>query len=396
MNTDKNVTRSAKILFLLITCPSLISVISGITGYDLYANLTTYILSIPLLLSLFIKNKTAKFSRCALFPISFILIFLISYSYTISKYAAQQKFIAVIYLCLIPCILVLLTLRKSGNINDTINEFLKYNLKYSCPIIIVLAILFILGFREAIDDNNRLMVMGFGHPIWASRYVAYLLIFPICFLFKNGSLSKWGWVAIPCAMLLLVSSGSRGPLISFIISVYIIICPKISLKKNILLIIILCAVAYLFMTFSGRMQTDAADSSNAQRILLITRLFENDFDILKGVGIGSYQLLVTGIDEVYYPHNIILETFVEAGLIGLVTLSVFFLYLFRRFRLNLICTICLYYLLNAQLSGDISGNNNFFILATICMAILPLRKSDKSIFSDTYYLNVHNSHNFIV
>lgn len=380
MNTfDKNVTKSAKILFLLITCPSLISVISGITGYNLYANLTVYILSMPLLFSLFKNNKTVKFSRSALFPILFILTFLISYSYTISRYAAQQKFIAIIYLCLIPCIIVLITLRKSGNINETIHEFLKYNFKYSSPIIIVLTVLFILGFKETNEDNSRLMVIGLGHPIWASRYVAYLLIFPIYSLLNNGTVNKWEWLSFPCAMLLLVYSGSRGPLVSFIVSVYIIVFPKISFKKNILLIIILCAMSYLFITFSGRMQTDAADSSNAQRILLITRLFENNFNILKGVGIGSYQLLVTGVDEVYYPHNIILETFVETGLIGLVSLSGFFLYLFRRFRLNLICTICLYYFLNAQLSGDISGNNNFFILATICMAILPLKNRNKSV-----------------
>lgn len=370
--TKSNVN-AARVLFLLTACPNLFSVISGVIGYNMYANLMAYIFSIPFLINLLWKNKKGKFSSKALFPLVFILIFLASYSYTISKYAAEQKLLAVTYTCLVPCVMALFALKKSGNVNNTVNLFLKYNIKYCSIIIVVLAILFVLGFRVSSNDNNRLMVVGLGHPIWASRYVAYLLIFPIYSLLKRGSLSKLEWLAFPCAILLLINSGSRGPLISFIISVYIIICPKISFKKNVLLIGILCAMGFLFMTFSARMQTNATDSSNAQRLILIEQVFENKFDLLKGVGIGGYQLLVTGSDELYYPHNIILETFAETGLFGFAVLCIFLLYLFIRFRLNLLYICCLYFFLNAQLSGDISGNNNFFIFATICMAIFPVK-----------------------
>ncbi|WP_413772122.1 hypothetical protein, partial [Vibrio campbellii] len=45
--------------------------------------------------------------------------------------------------------------------------------------------------------------------------------------------------------------------------------------------------------------------------------FDNYFSIFFGEGLGSFGVIVYGIDQYFYPHNVPLEILFEMGLLGL-------------------------------------------------------------------------------
>lgn len=93
-------------------------------------------------------------------------------------------------------------------------------------------------------------------------------------------------------------------------------------------------------------------------------------NLLTGHGVGSWPLLIGHIDMQAYPHNLILETLVEFGLIGLTILGTLFVYGIRNLggwnviRSNplkmLICMIFLNTFINAMVSGDLTDNRFVF------------------------------------
>ena len=56
----------------------------------------------------------------------------------------------------------------------------------------------------------------------------------------------------------------------------------------------------------------------------IKMIFKDAFHFLFGYGIGSFGTLFNGYDGRLYPHNMILETWFELGLIGIIILGLFF------------------------------------------------------------------------
>lgn len=120
------------------------------------------------------------------------------------------------------------------------------------------------------------------------------------------------------------------------------------------------------MTFSARVQSGGDSASNIQRMILISQAFAAKFDLWKGNGIGSYNFVATGVDELYYPHNLFIETILETGLIGLIILLLSLKIVFpQKSYFLLICFI--YFFINSMFSGDISGNNYLFTFIAICI-----------------------------
>ena len=65
---------------------------------------------------------------------------------------------------------------------------------------------------------------------------------------------------------------------------------------------------------------DTGSSSVAKRFDMLSftfeKIFENAWNFLMGLGIGSFGILFNGVDERNYPHNVILELWFEIGIIG--------------------------------------------------------------------------------
>ncbi len=166
----------------------------------------------------------------------------------------------------------------------------------------------------------------------------------------------------------MLCTGSRAPLISLLATGTLLIWSKLSNRDKFTYILLVIIGTCYFILFSERFTSGSSDYSNQARILLISKAFECEFNHYIGAGIGSFNYLTTGIDELYYPHNLEIETYIETGIIGLVILALLLYQLFRYRGIDIFNYLLLYYFINAQFSGDIAGNNMFFVIATISIA----------------------------
>lgn len=137
------------------------------------------------------------------------------------------------------------------------------------------------------------------------------------------------------ALLFLLVLGARGPTI-FLILLLILKFYNDYGKKVILVLMPLAILIVVFLDVSkfdeirlftrlmGFANNNILDNSTMTRIIDIknsTQIISDNF--ILGIGNGSYGQLMYNTDELYYPHNILLEIFVEYGVIGFILFSIF-------------------------------------------------------------------------
>jgi len=224
----------------------------------------------------------------------------------------------------------------------------------------------------------------------------------ILVIFKKLFSPVFKWSLLILNTLVVVMAGGRGPIIitAFILMLYIIVrffskymgsrarkhCPDVESTgfKNILLAFSIAGTGMvllgiyienmqilIYRSFTRMMglldflRTGMEDASSMVRMEHIgfsaNLIFENMKGFLVGYGLGSYGILYGGIDERSYPHNIILEIWVETGLIGVLLFSIFLVYACRKkFSVNPYVWLMLYLLLNAMKSSSMDELRLFF------------------------------------
>lgn len=257
-----------------------------------------------------------------------------------------------------------------------ISEYLSLGVSISRFVILLIFTLVTLGFVDSTE--GREYVTGIGNPIWAARYTGLAVIFIIINRVQNKQFNLYDIIFIIIGIILIYKTGSRAPLISLFASSILYLWPSLNNKQKVGIISSFILIGLIFMIFSERSSSGATDYSNKARLLLIMKAFDAKFNIYIGAGIGSYNILTTGIDELYYPHNIEIETYIETGLLGL-TLLIYLLYqCFRRTYRNIIGILFIYFFINAQFSGDIAGNNMMFIMAQILFSSQNFKSNEKN------------------
>ena len=105
------------------------------------------------------------------------------------------------------------------------------------------------------------------------------------------------------------------------------------------------------------------------------RIFENAGNFLFGLGVGSFGILYEGVDERNYPHNVILETWFELGLLGVILFILLLLVYFKkiRFRLNFVL-IFIYLLLNSLKSYSLIDLRIMFGILSVLVIYLALKE----------------------
>jgi hypothetical protein len=212
------------------------------------------------------------------------------------------------------------------------------------------------------EVSGRYTIPGVDNSIWFSRFVGMLVLVILCESKVNGKNIGSYLLMLFSGMILLFAGGSRGPVISVIIVFLIKQSYLVSNKKLFLLltVIFLClAIGYLFI---GGYLFETDFYSIYARFDLISSLFDIDLQFMTGSGIGSFALLTSGDDVTYYPHNIFLEIFFENGFSGVVLFLTLLYLFFKSFKPNIVYLLCVYFFIASLVSGDIPGNNNFFIL----------------------------------
>lgn len=190
------------------------------------------------------------------------------------------------------------------------------------------------------------------------------------------------------SFLLLIIIGARGPLI-FAILIFILYYVisykdnnKFSLKISLLKVLIgvfgLLLFIYGIIYFHNEINTlfdrslsrlflvfDSNSSSISQRLEHLTKswnLLQSPITFIRGIGIGSYSLLTTGIDTRGYPHNIFLEVLVELGIIGLIIFILIFLSLIYYGKRNKYISmfVLLFIFLNMLKSSSLVDTRIYF------------------------------------
>ena len=242
--------------------------------------------------------------------------------------------------------------------------------------------------------------LGIGRVLGPAALIAlgYILYFS-----ESSVIKLLGVALIGFLLYLLFVVGGRGPLLATLIPISILLAASITfesatavwVKKSFSFLAAVVVIAIISMVYMMN-QEDAPATLHRLELLLETsdgvgasaqaRLSYYAASIelwikqpFFGYGVGSWPVLVQGIDVRGYPHNIILETLFEYGIFGMAILTALFVFALRHlgswatikaspYRL-IILMLFANALLNAFVSGDISDNR--FLFATLGLMMLP-------------------------
>lgn len=114
--------------------------------------------------------------------------------------------------------------------------------------------------------------------------------------------------------------------------------------------------------------------------LSLSLIFDNVYNFFFGYGVGSFGILEKGFDHRSYPHNILLEIWVELGFVGVLLFGLFVVKIFIK---QLKCKnyihylVLLFLLLNSMKSSSIIDIRTYFIIFS-----LYILNSNRIIFSN--------------
>jgi hypothetical protein len=293
----------------------------------------------------------------------FLTLLLFSLQYTPSTSLGLLKMANFLYIIVVPICLLYLALILAGGINDELlDSVLLKNLIVGS---IAFLMLFILFSRE--DTDGRYVMPGLDNPIWVSRYFGAGFVATFYWLMKEVTLRKFFFVGV--LFLALLISGSKGPFLAGLITVFFVyFVAKKSGFGSVALFIFFCSILFFlskFFTNSYVLETDFF--SAYYRIDAFSSVLSSS-SFWFGNGIGSYGPLIFNEEVDAYPHNLFAEVYFDLGVIGLCLIVWWVCILYKSSRGGLIDYLCLYFFINAMVSGDYSGNGVFFFCAFLACA----------------------------
>jgi O-antigen ligase len=238
--------------------------------------------------------------------------------------------------------------------------------------------------------------------------IAELTGLSILLLLYHSSFKKKNlvtYILIFVNSLILFISGGRGPLIflfliilvqkslkamKYLLSLKVLVTKKQFRRTVLLLIISICLTHYFYSNLPTDFQIliqrelsrlsyvldpkHSADdpSLNARKehirfsIQVITSSIES---FLFGYGIGSYNVLYNHTEGRGYPHNIVLETWVELGIVGTILLCSFLFSIFFLKKQKELLIPYIYMLLNAMKSSSLVDLRLFFAIISLTLIL---------------------------
>lgn len=336
------------------------------------------------LIRFFFGYSMKKMPLVILLYMIFGFLLLMGYGYTRApNYAFDKILIAFSYYVVLPFVLY--------NILTNAHLVKKFVSAASLAgMITVLIVIYAAGnpidLLQNMERFHRYSLEG-ANPIQLSRYLGMSILLLIWYLHVKGRVTYLIAIipVIIAALLYMIATGSKGPLLSLFFSVAIIII-YIGNLKSMLGIVLFSSLIVGYVIFSGVLPADfvqqrfiAKDIDEYSRYDAYTTALSSYADSswlarLFGNGTGDFAYLWNKTDVRDYPHNIFVEVLYENGLLGL---SVFFLLVIlpvlygHRFTkakkikkqdsssMLIVLSLYIFSVLNAQVTGDIGSN--FFI-----------------------------------
>lgn len=243
------------------------------------------------------------------------------------------------------------------------------------------------------EEHSRLSVLG-GGPIVFARWISYCILYALVFPFSN----KIRAVILAVGMVLILFSGSRGPLFTLIPILILFYIIKYGFKKSVIILSILgigfvAGIQYfadnsaLIRVMGGDESSSLVSGSSSQSrqmkyIESATIFSENPF----GIGLGNYARYAPSADHVTdYPHNFVVEMFVEegivAGFLGLCFILLLFGRIFRSGKMVkdktylFLMLITLYTFMNSLVSGDLGDLRFFLTYSLLLITVYQIHRS---------------------
>lgn len=356
---------------------------------------------ILLIVSTIINFHKIRFNILCLTMLLFASYVVISYLYiTPATLYGYTKTIG----CVVAFILITYPLVTTYTMDD-IRKFL-----YVYFVLDILLLIFVIFYNGAYDISqySRLEI-GEINPIWLARLVGEVAIMTYFILSKKWAVLKY--VLMTILLIILLASGSKGPLIALLISIIAIdvfysnksVTLKYLLKTYFKSILVITSgivfIRFVVLNFFdleyiiSRFSILDAESQYGElsRMNLISRAVDYFFENpLLGKGIGAFGVLTHGYDYRRYPHNIFIEALTELGLVGflliLFSISIVFISFIKRVRLKkytedhnltfrVLGALFIFYFINANVSGDLTYSNMklFFFMGLLNYAFLAIK-----------------------
>ena len=345
---------------------------------------------VPLLVFLSRSNGTIKIIRYEYKLWTFLVLLLIHAIFTLLVHTDISSYYnSKLLSCLYSVVLYLFI------VSIYQKDFVSCFEKYSDIILIAIITYVFKNFYMAGIENFRYIyetyLQEYKNVIFASRILGLGIIISI-YMYQNTTKVKY--IAISMLMLVqMIMLESRGPVISLVATMVLIWLLKKSktkgirkrlsanIKKIAIVLVVMVAIYYIVMYLynngflnrfiykynylkMGRKEDRNVLYSTCLEILINSLPF--------GVGFGNTDIALqsAGSTVIYnYPHNILLEVFMEDGIIvGIAFLWLVLSYVFLCIKGKatpkkmLFVALMIFYLINSMFSGDIIGNNWVFII----------------------------------
>jgi O-Antigen ligase len=216
-----------------------------------------------------------------------------------------------------------------------------------------------------------------GTTITTSRVLGAVAIILVTYAMSHARWRIFCLVGTALALAAMIHVGSKGPFISLALALpLVLLTARLSIRARFAGLGILVSLGIFFATTVSGSQTGGAsrllmfvsgDSADVGRSQLYDIAVRHALTTPMGMGWSGYAHLVefqTGFfGSNVYPHNILLEIFVEGGWIAGITFIAFVIAALKRLRVESSTTygltfygLGIYWLIAAQFSSDVNGN----------------------------------------
>ena len=335
------------IIFWICTI-SVVCIITGVTFYKPYLGIAFVIVSIPF-------EGSKMFDGISIYPLETILVLLVGVC-IYKLISGRENFfrnrkLVFYYLPFMLCIL--LSALKSMEFSLTAKEIVRwlelivvyfltinlinddkkvrvllYSMILTTAMVSICGIVSYLAGVESVYDGRPGAYSFFGHPNGLAGYVN--LIIPVLFGMLMTGVFLWERIMLGVFTALSIMAWflafSRSAWISLILAMIIIFfLAKVKKRVAIFLVMLFAIVAITFL--SSNIKEDFKDRLGLREAEARAMFYPIGFNMVKddlifGIGIGNYPLLIKKFTEVGFLiqndlHNLYLQIFVEAGLMGL-------------------------------------------------------------------------------
>ncbi len=275
-----------------------------------------------------------------------------------------------------------------GNvIVNNFEQFVKVSVLFGIVFVLLLLSRFgdpISFFRSMQGETLRLgyeMDTGMNsglNPIWAARYLGYIFLLLLIYVReKPRNLFLYGYML--ALILYIVTAGSKGPVIALFGGCFVFFAnEKLSVNlKTLFYIVLVLAVLILILNgidffssqfFIDRFSGKSTSAEEREGLMEVAFHYFGAFSFLFGTGTGNFGYMIYHRDVREYPHNIVVELYIENGIFAIIILALIYIsvlkyyrMIFKSTKLRMLFAMFIYFGLNSMFSGDLLGNEYFFI-----------------------------------